>query len=151
MTEFTLQEVPTETVATIRRVVPMGELASFLPATFGQIAGAVGPAGGQVSGPPFAWYHSMPTDTVDVSAGFPVAGDVHTPDGGVLIHERPGGRAAVGIHVGPYDTMTETYDELRAWLSVEALVPTGDMWEEYLTPPEGDPSTWQTRIVTLVR
>jgi hypothetical protein len=26
----------------------------------------------------------------------------------------------------------------------------GDMWEEYLTPPEGDPSTWQTRIVVPV-
>ncbi|MEZ5096424.1 MAG: GyrI-like domain-containing protein [Nocardioides sp.] len=76
----------------------------------------------------------------------PVAGDVH-PDGGVLVHERPGGRAAVGVHVGPYDELAKTYDELRAWLLDRDLTAREEMWEEYLTPPEADPSTWQTRIV----
>ena len=68
---------------------------------------AVPEAGGQVSGPPFGWYHGVPTDVVDVSAGFPVAGDVHPTDGGVVVEERPGGRAVVAVHVGSYDTIED--------------------------------------------
>ena len=73
-------------------------------------------AGGRVSGPPFGWYHGVPTDVVDVSAGFPVAGDVHTPEGDVVIEERPGGRAVVAVHVGPYDTIEDTYAVVMSWM-----------------------------------
>ncbi|HQR28351.1 MAG TPA: GyrI-like domain-containing protein [Nocardioides sp.] len=148
MADFELVEVPTQTVAVLRRVVPMSELTGFFGEAFGVVAGALAAAGGQIAGPPFGWYHGMPTDTVDVSVGFPVAGDVHTPDGGVVVQERPGGRAVVGVHVGPYDAMEQTYRELQAWLGERALVPREDMWEEYLSEPVGDPATWQTRIVT---
>lgn len=146
MRDFALEDIPTETVAVLHRLVPVSDLPAFFQEAFGQVAGALPAAGGSISGPPFGWYHATPTDGVDVSAGFPVAGDVHTPDGGVVVVERPGGRAAVGTHVGPYDTLEETYGAMLAWLAAQSLAPRGDMWEEYLTPPEGDPTSWQTRI-----
>jgi effector-binding domain-containing protein len=150
MTEFTLIDVPAETVATMRRVLPVGELPKFFQQAFGEVAEEVGPAGGHISGPPFGWYHRMPKDTVDVTAGFPVAGDVHTPDGGVHVEERPGGLAVVGVHVGPYDTISQTWDQMQGWIVDRSLLPLGDMWEEYLSPPEGDPATWQTRLVVTI-
>jgi effector-binding domain-containing protein len=150
MTEFMLMDVPAETVATMRGVVPVGDLPEFFKKAFSEVAAEAGPAGGHISGPPFGWYHGMPTDTVDVAAGFPVAGDVHSPDGGVRVEERPGGRAVVGVHVGSYDTIPQSWEQMQGWMAERSLQPRGDMWEEYLSPPEGDPATWQTRLVVTV-
>lgn len=150
MTEFTLEEVPAATVATMRRTVPMADLTDFFGTAFHHVAGAVSEAGGRVAGAPFAWYHGMPTDTIDVSAGFEVVGDVHPTAAGVALLERPGGRAAIAMHVGPYDALAQTYGRLLGWLSDQGLEPGPEMWEEYLSPPEGDPATWRTRIVALV-
>lgn len=151
MVEVELVEVPSETVARVRRKVPVQEMATFFGQAFEQVGRVVPEAGGVVSGPPFGWYHGMPTDTVDVSAGFPVRGDVHVPDGGVVVEERPGGRAAVATHVGPYDAIQGTYTDVMAWMGEQGLEPREDMWEEYLSEPTGDPATWRTRIVFPLR
>ena len=150
MSEFTLEEVPATTVATLRRTVPVADLPGFFDSAFSHVAGAVADAGGEVGPPPFGWYHGMPTDTVDVSVGFPVVGDVHELGGGVGLHERPAVRAAVGIHVGPYDGLGATYARMQQWVAEQGLAASGEMWEEYLSPPEGDPSTWRTRVVIPV-
>ncbi|HMM95962.1 GyrI-like domain-containing protein [Phycicoccus sp.] len=150
MTDFDLETVPATTVATLRRTVPVGELPEFFGTALTLVAEAVADAGGRVTVPPFAWYHSMPTDTVDVSAGFAVVGDVHTLDGAAGLHERPGGRAVVGVHVGPYDTLSVSWQALTAWTAGRGLAPRGEFWEEYLTEPEGDPAGWRTRLVALV-
>ncbi|HYN66263.1 MAG TPA: GyrI-like domain-containing protein [Ornithinibacter sp.] len=151
MVDVELVEVPSEIVARVRARVPVQDLTTFFGAAFEQVMRAVPEAGGTVSGPPFGWYHGMPTDAVDVSAGFPVAGDVHVPDGGVVVEERPGGRAVVAVHVGPYDTMEATYAVVSAWMDEHSVQPREDMWEEYLSEPTGDPSTWLTRIVMPLR
>ena len=150
MPEFTLDEVPAATVALLRRTVPVTDLTEFFGSAFAHVADAVAEAGGRVGGPPFAWYHGMPGETVDVSAGFEVAGDVHETGGGVALVERPGGRGAVAVHVGPYDTVADTWGRLLGWITAQGLSPEAEVWEEYLDPPEGDPSTWRTRIVALV-
>ncbi len=147
MSEFTLEEVPAATVATLRRTVRMADLPDFFGPAFTHVADAVADAGGRVGGAPFAWYHGMPGETVDLSVGFEVEGDVHATAGGVRLLERPGGRAAVALHVGPYDRLADTYGRLLAWLAGQGLAPGADMWEEYLDPPEGDPATWRTRII----
>ena len=150
MVDIELTEVAAETVAMVRRVVPMGDLTTFLGEAFERVARMVPEAGGAIAGPPFGWYHGMPGETVDVAAGFPVAGDVHVPDGGVAVAERSGGREVVTVHVGPYDTMSATYAQVQAWLAEHGLTPRADMWEEYLSEPTGDPAQWRTRIVCPV-
>jgi effector-binding domain-containing protein len=151
MVDIELLEVPTETVAEVRSKVPMTQMTEFFGPAFDRVMRAVPEAGGRVSGPPFGWYRGVPTDVVDVSAGFPVSGDVHVPDGGVVVEERPGGRAVVAVHVGPYDTIEVTYAAVMSWMKEHSLEAREDMWEEYLSPPTGDPSTWRTRIVMPVR
>ena len=123
MVDIELLEVPSETVARVRAKVPMAQITDFFGPAFEQVMHAVPEAGGEVSGPPFGWYHGVPTDVVDVSAGFPVAGDVHLTD----------------------DTA------VMSWMKEHSLEAREDMWEEYLSPPTGDPSTWRTRIVMPVR
>ncbi|MCE7938759.1 AraC family transcriptional regulator [bacterium] len=149
--QFEVVEVPTQAVAVVRRVVPMAGLTAFFEEVFGAVAGGVAEAGGMIVGPPFGWYFGMPGETVDVAAGFPAEGVVGAPGGEVVVQERPGGQAVVGMHVGPYDAMTATYAALQAWMAERSLAGRDDMWEEYLSPPEGDPATWQTRIVWPLR
>lgn len=147
MERFEVVDVPEQSVATVRRVVPMAELPGFFGDAFHAVAAAVEAGGGAIAGPPFGAYHSMPTETVDVAAGFPVAG-WDGDAGEVTVHTRAGGRAVATVHVGPYDTMVETYDALRRWSAERGLTLAGEMmWEEYLSDPATDPATWRTRIV----
>lgn len=146
MERFTVVDVPEQTVAAVRRLVPMAELPGFFGEAFHAVAAAVEAGGGSLAGPPFGWYHGIPTATVDVAAGFPVDG--WGGDGGeVDVSRRGGGRAVVTVHVGPYDTLADTYGALQEWCSDQGLVLASDMWEEYLDDPTAEPSATRTRIV----
>ena len=147
MVDVQLTTVPSETVAVVHRRVPVDRLPTFFAEAFHKVAEALVDSGGTIAGPPFGWYRTMPGKEVDVSAGFPVAGDVHTPDGGVVVTERPGGRAFVAVHVGPYDGLAKTWSEVEGYVDEYALSQREDCWEEYLSEPTGDPSTWRTRVV----
>jgi len=147
MVEHEIVELPSETVAVVRSVVPMDGLSAFFGEAFERVAGAVPAAGGRIAGPAFAWYHAMPGETVDVSAGFVVAGDVHVPDGGVQVLERPGGRALVTVHAGPYEGLGGAWAELASAVVARGWQGRDDVWEEYLTEPTVDPSALRTRLV----
>ena len=71
-----------------------------------------------------------------------------TGDGEVAAGELGGGEAAVGMHVGPYDTLHETYSAMQAWIVSQGRRPSSSMWEVYLTDPEQepDPAKWQTEV-----
>ena len=135
-------------VAVLRERVPMATLTDFFSRAFSAVMAAARKQGAFPAGPPFARYHGMPSDTVDVEAGFPIAGHFSGTDGvqtGIL----PGGDAFEAIHIGPYDTLGETYSAIQQRMQDEGLTPADTMWEYYLSDPkkEPDPSTWQTRVV----
>jgi effector-binding domain-containing protein len=83
-----------------------------------------------------------------VLVGFPVAKPIHS-DGEVEPFELPGGRVVTGTHIGPYEAMAQTYDQLMVWTRAEGLTLAQGAWEVYLSDPstEPDPSTWRTLIV----
>ena len=89
-----------------------------------------------------------PAATVEVVVGFPVAGPI-TADGQVEPFELPGGRVVTGTHVGSYEALEATYQQLMAWTEAEGLTLAEGMWESYLSDPsaEPDPATWRTLIV----
>lgn len=135
-------------VAVVRERVPMDALASFFGRAFGAVMAAVQMQGASPAGPPFALYHGMPGETVDVEAGFPVAGNFHGT-GEVASSTLPDTDAFEAIHTGPYDTLGTTYDAIRKSIEADGASPADSMWEYYLTDPEQqpDPATWQTRVV----
>ena len=89
----------------------------------------------------------MPTDRVDVTAGFPVAGTV-APAGDVRAGSLPAGRCYEAMHTGPYETLEQTYNLVLAQMAEDGVRPSDTMWEYYLTDPEAepDPAKWQTRV-----
>lgn len=147
MTNFELVDRPAQPTAVVHERVPMKELHQFFARAFGQVFGVIQAQGVVPAGPPFGHYFGMPGETVDVEAGFPVAGPV-SATGPVQPSSLPGGRCAHGTHVGPYEGLNETYGELMEWMAARHVRPAEDMWESYLSDPqlEPDSSTWRTEI-----
>ena len=147
MATFTVTTIDQQPAAGVRAEVPMGELRSVFDRGFGEVMRVTGAQGVAITGPPFGFYPRMPTDTVAVVVGFPVAAPV-TADGEVSGFELPGGRVVSGMHVGPYEHLEVAYRELTEWAASHGHVLADHMWESYLTDPRTspDPATWQTRI-----
>jgi effector-binding domain-containing protein len=122
---------------------------SQLPAAFGstyeKVAASVAEAGGRVVGPAYGEYFGTPADTVDVEIGFGVARALEVP--GVLVRERPASRAVVATHVGPYETLPQSYAALMPWLEEQQVELGGSMFEWYLSEPDAEPSTVVTKLV----
>lgn len=135
-------------VAVVRERVPMAGLTDFFGRAFGTVMAAVQMQGVSPAGPPFALYRGTPAETVDVEAGFPVAGRF-TATGGVEAGTLPETDAFEAVHAGPYDTLQQTYGVIQQQIEAEGLTPANMMWEYYLTDPENqpDPQQWQTRVI----
>lgn len=135
------------TVALLRETVPMNALTEYYDRAFRTVGAVIGAQQIPITGPPVGVYYGMPTDTVDVAAGFPTA-RLAEPAEGVTAETLGGGRAARVLHVGSYDAMQQTYGRLTAWMTEQGLVPGPVMWETYLTEPEagGDQGSMQTLI-----
>jgi effector-binding domain-containing protein len=146
---------PQEAIA-VRGDVALADLPAFFERAFHDAAQAAATAGAEIVGPPFGFYPETPTATVAVEAGFPVsarssgsAGSAGSEAGdGTHRLVLPGGRAVQATHVGPYETLEQTYDELQSWMAERGLEPSAGMWESYLSDPqaEPDPATWRTII-----
>src|SRR5579859_648909 len=80
---------------------------------------------------------------VEVTRPFESAGEVHAT-------ETPGGEAAVAIHRGPYDRMTEAYDAIDQWMVAHRRESAGHLWEIY-GHPTPDPADTETTIVHLLK
>jgi effector-binding domain-containing protein len=127
--------------------VPMSEIKQFFDRALPTVMAALTAQGAHPVGPPFAKYYGMPTDTIELDVGFPVAHRATAADGatpGTL----PGGPVVRAVHVGSYDDLSQTYDDMYAWMKNEGLEPADAMWEVYLSDPsrQPDPATWRTEI-----
>ncbi len=124
----------------------MSELTGFFDRVFHTVMAVAQTQGVPIAGPPFALYYGMPTDSVDIVAGFPTASAV-SPADGVTASQLPGGRAARLLHVGSYDSLEQAYGRVMGWLGQRGLRPAEVMWESYLNEPSEDaPEESQTLI-----
>jgi len=148
MTEIRVTEVGEQRVASIREVIPMERIRDFFDAAFRELAQVVQAQDAVITGPPFARYRGRPAQTVDVEVGFPVAQPV-PGDGRVRASTLPAARTVQAEHVGPYEGLADTYDEVHRWIGEHHLTATDEMWEIYLTGPESgsEPASWRTQVV----
>lgn len=145
----------------IRAKVPMAEigarLGELLPKAFmtAQMKGA------QMVGPPYVRYldarlgedgYQPMGEIIEIEAGVPVASRVEG-EGDVQPYELPGGEAAVGWHIGPYERVGDTYAVLWQLVRAEGRSAGGPPWEVYWTDPgeEPDPAKWRTQVFQPIR
>ncbi|MCE9560320.1 MAG: GyrI-like domain-containing protein [Armatimonadetes bacterium] len=97
---------------------------------------------------PRVYYTLWEKESCAVEAAFPVE-ETTVPGGGTQLKTYPGGRAVMATHVGPYDTMSETWMALWEWVSENKQQPAeAPPWDVYVTDPgqEPDPLKWVTEI-----
>ncbi len=136
------------TLVGVHELVPIHDLMAYFDRAFRTSFAAIAGHGLAPAGPPIALYSGMPTDTIDVTAGFPISEHLSSLSGAVEVM-LPGGPAVAAVHVGPYEALPAAHTELNGWMASHDLTPGLDRWEEYVHGPdtEPNPSKWRTRIV----
>lgn len=92
----------------------------------------------QPVGQPLARYYRYERDVVEMDAGIRIAAPAGG-DGTVRVKELPGGDVAIGLHIGSYSTIRQTYDALAAWLEQAGRTPREAPWELYVTDATTEP------------
>jgi effector-binding domain-containing protein len=144
--------------ATIREVQPQPYLGMRVRAAIGEIGPAVqtgyaalyerlAKTHGRPAGPPFLIAQVPTGGFLDAELGAPCATPPEPGDGfesGTL----PGGKVAVTVHRGSYESLSEIYQRLAEWIGAHGLSMAGPPREVYLTPPGAKPITevvWPVR------
>ena len=133
--------------ATVRETVRQDDLAAAMGRIFQAVNQAVASQAVETDGSLFARYHSF-GETIDLEAGVPVKSGIQ-PEGDVRPSQLPSGPAAIAVHAGPYETLSQTYEAIEAWLTSTGRSASGAPWEIYLTDPsvEPDPAKWLTEVI----
>lgn len=145
---FRVEQITAQPFSAIRLTTSQEGVGAALEEALPEVWGVLDGEGVTPAGPPVVRYYRFDDDALELDAGMPTA-EPAPARGRVQPGTLPGGRAAVGEHVGPYDTLRETYAALETWMSDEGLTPSEGPWEVYLTDPGEvpDPAEWRTQIV----
>lgn len=101
-------------------------------------------------GPPRIIYTAWNDKETRFTLAFPIAGPLPEIDPAEVVSAAtlPGTRALRFEHVGPYETLRETYGRIDAWLKEHKAIEGGSdwqrympMWEEYLNDPQTTPAS----------
>jgi effector-binding domain-containing protein len=134
MSDFEFRTVALQHTAAIKMTRPLSGIGPAMAEAFPRIYQAVVSAGVEPAGMPLAVYFEMgPEETtfecaIPVPSPFPASGEVQPSSVG-------GGEVAVTVHVGPYDTIGQTWEALMSWLGGQGKTATGHGWESYLNEP----------------
>ncbi len=149
---FGTTQLEAQPIVGIRTTVAMNEIGKVMGPLFGAVHGHIRQNGQQAAGAPLAIYYSPPGDSVDLECAIPVASPM-AGAGRVRAGELPAAKVATVTHVGPYDTLSQTWAALTEWMNSQGLAAAGAPWESYVTDPGAEPdrSKWRTDIFFPVR
>ncbi len=144
---FEVKEQPTQPTLSIRTRSSVQDLPQILEKSYGAIAQYLGELGEYPVGPPFAAYHNMDTQNLDVEIGFPVSKKLSGKED-IKASEIPGGKVATYLYIGPYSEMEPVYNEFFQWIKDNGYETTGVAYEFYLNDPrQTPPQEPKTRIL----
>ena len=143
------EAMPAWVRAGIRVQVPMAELHQAFGPIFEKVSQSVTDGGSDIIGPAYACYFGEPTDVVDVEIGFGISEPVEAE--GILVTQVPATDAVVGTHIGPYEQLEDSYEQLVPWMVSNDIDLADHMYELYDSMPGADPSSQITRMVFPLR
>ena len=144
VTRTTLQPQP---ALIVRRRVARAEIPAAIADCLGQVFLHMQQTGSTLAGRPFSRYPSVGPGLTTIEVGVPIATD-GTSAGSVEAVQLPGGPAALAVHMGPYDKLTDTYAVIERWMDQAGARAAGSPWESYITDPAEfpDPANWRTDV-----
>lgn len=136
---------------------PMKDMPAAFDSTFGALFPVLEAHGISPTGPAFALYHRMPTETASFDVGIPVDKPLTEPvttESGTVVEpsKLPAGSVARISYFGPYDAMSEGWGAFMYALAAAGKTPDLPFWELYVTEPrpDSDPATLRTDLVVKV-
>jgi effector-binding domain-containing protein len=150
MAEIEVKDCKGHHALVIKSKVKLEDLPRTLGELYGELFGYIGSKGIAPLGAPFVDYSSMDPAGWDIEAG------VYVPEGTpgqgrIETRKYPPQKCIHTLHLGPFDTLKQTYDGITDWANKEGLEFAGGPRELYLTPPNTEPSKMRTEIVWPVR
>lgn len=152
-----IKEMSEQPALTIRESANLESIPDRMGKIFSEIMEFMGNKGISPAGAPFAYWHNMNPESMlkgifDMECGFPVGTPVEG-EGLIQASRLPGGKVITAMHIGPYDTLAETYEAVRVRIGELGYEAGQDMWETYLTNPceVPDKSKWITEIFWPVK
>lgn len=141
------QNLPTQTVMSVRLHTPVEKLPELLALWFQSIAQHILSLGEEPSGPPYVGYFNMDMQNLDIEIGFPI--DKPMPgEEEIQPGEIPAGPAVACLNTGPYDQLERAYQAMNQRIEATGKKPTGTVYEFYLNAPDEVPAEeLQTRIL----
>jgi effector-binding domain-containing protein len=142
-----IYDQPAQRVVSIRTRSSVEDLPRVMGESYAAIGQYLGGLGEMPSGAPFAAYHNMDVQDLDIEIGFPVS---HTIPGKANIQatEMPAGKYASCLHKGPYAELAPAYEALTKFVNEHNLLTTGIAYEFYLNAPDEVPQEdLRTQIV----
>ena len=145
--EYEVTEVPEATYAVRRQTAEFAEVSTLIR-SFIEEVGAWARGAGAATGPPLSITSMADGGRLNLATGWTVDGSKPPPEP-IELATYPATRAAVHVHLGPYDALPDVYQRLGAELASAGLQPGREPRELYESDPEEvqDPQQYVTRII----
>lgn len=143
--EVAIKKVDRLKVVSIRDVIPAYDDIGRL---YGELFGYLGSQGMGPAGPPLAICHDdeYREKDVDMEAAVPVAGKVPGNER-VKFRELPAAQMASVTHIGGYDSISQAYNAIMAWIDQNGYRITDHDRETYLVGPgQAEPASYVTEV-----
>ena len=122
----------------IRKTTSIQDMPSVLGQCFGEIIQYVMESGAEEPVESFVIYHNMDMSNLEIDVGFTVTESLPSR-GHIVSSSIPAGQYAVALHVGPYETLNVTYEELTKFVEERKLTVDSWVYEVYLNNPMDNP------------
>ncbi|MEX1333711.1 MAG: GyrI-like domain-containing protein [Candidatus Limnocylindrales bacterium] len=135
MSTFEIRQTTKRPTAALKMTRPVTQIGPAMAEAFPKLFHAVASAGMEPAGTPLARYYEFGETSTTFECALPVP-RAFTAAGEIEPSTVGGGDAAFALHVGPYDTIGETWGRLMAWVAEQGRTPAGPTWEVYIDDPQ---------------
>lgn len=146
-----LIEQETQTVLFIRTRTTFADMPKVIGESYAKIAQYLAGLGEQPAGMPYAAYHNLDMQDMDVEMGFPVVKKM-PGKGEIKPGEIPAGKYVTCLYKGAYAQAENAYNQIFNWMSENDRKPAGVYYEYYYNAPDEVPeSELLTKIAIPVK
>jgi effector-binding domain-containing protein len=137
---------PAQPVLSIRKRTRVEDLPTEIGQAYAAVGAYMGELGQAPCGAPFVAYYNMDMQDLDVEMGFPV-GELLPGRDTIQSHSIFGEKVATCSFKGPYQEMTQAYEQLTQYVAEKGQETTGVVYEVDLnSPAEVAPQDLETQI-----
>lgn len=134
----------------IRQTTSVDKLAQLIGESYGKMAVLLQEKGIELCDMPYAAYHNMDMQSLDIELGFPILREIEVPEG-IELGDLPEQRVLMTLHLGAYDGMEPTYQDMMQHVKEHNLPVTGLVYESYLNGPPYPTEQMVTMVMMPLR